>query len=204
MSEPAATPSPSPWRFAVRRLVRHKLPFGLALFWSVVFVLVPMQVPVITGALLDNLKSKHVRLYGFDLSPGSRRRSIEIAALALMAVAAAGGGVLRGHTRPVADHPPSAEKRSARADPGAPYPLEIHHHREGTDRRRRDHTKPRGLRAGVGPRGSASGPARAGGIASVELCGQAISRDLGPDLDWLCAGLDLGRAAGARRQNDDR
>ena len=91
MSEPAATPSPSPWRFAVRRLVRHKLPFGLALFWSVVFVLVPMQVPVITGALLDNLKSKHVRLYGFDLSPGSRRRSIEIAALALMAVAAARG-----------------------------------------------------------------------------------------------------------------
>jgi len=52
---------------------------------------VPMQVPVITGALLDNLKSKHVRLYGFDLSPGSRRRSIEIAALALMAVAAARG-----------------------------------------------------------------------------------------------------------------
>ena len=50
------------------------------MFWSVVFVLVPMQVPVITGALLDNLKSKHARLYGFDLYPGSRRRSVEIAA----------------------------------------------------------------------------------------------------------------------------
>jgi len=80
MSEPAAKPSPSPWRFALRRLARHKLTLGPALWWSVVFVLVPMQVPVITGALLDNLRSKHVRLYGFDLYPGSRRRSVEIAA----------------------------------------------------------------------------------------------------------------------------
>ena len=76
----------------MRRLARHKLPFGLAVFWSVVFVLVPMQVPVITGALLDNLKSKHVRLYGLlDLYPGSRRRSVEIAALALVGLAAARG-----------------------------------------------------------------------------------------------------------------
>src|SRR5438477_500295 len=90
MSEPAAMPSPSPWRFAFRRLAGHKLPFGLALFWSVVFVIAPMQVPVITGALLDNLKSKHVRLYGCDLPPGSHGRSLESAALALMGVAAAG------------------------------------------------------------------------------------------------------------------
>src|ERR1041385_648166 len=91
MLEPSATSSLSSWRFALGRLSRHKIPFGLALLWSVVFVLVPLQVPVITGALLDNLKSKHVRLYGFDLYPGSRRRSLEIAAVALVGVAAARG-----------------------------------------------------------------------------------------------------------------
>ncbi len=91
MTESAAKPSQSPWRFAFRRLARHKVPFALALFWSVVFVLVPMQVPVITGALLDTLKSKHARLYGFALYPTSRHRSLEIAALALVGLAAARG-----------------------------------------------------------------------------------------------------------------
>jgi ABC-type multidrug transport system fused ATPase/permease subunit len=89
MNEPG--PSPSPWRFGLRRLVRQRLQFGLALFWSTIFVLVPMQVPVITGALIDSLRSKHVRLYGFELAPDSRRRSVEIAALALMGVALARG-----------------------------------------------------------------------------------------------------------------
>jgi len=81
----------SPWRFGLRRLVRQKLQFGLALFWSMIFVLVPMQVPVITGALIDSLRSKHVRLYGFELDPDSRRRSVEIAALALVGVAVGRG-----------------------------------------------------------------------------------------------------------------
>jgi len=84
-------PSPSPWRFALGRLAGHKLPFALALFWSLVFVLVPMQVPVITGALLDSLKSKEVRLYGIELKRGSRHRSVEIAAMALLGVAAIRG-----------------------------------------------------------------------------------------------------------------
>src|SRR5262245_16721261 len=91
MSPSEVSPSRSPWRFAWQRLARHKLQLGVALFWSTIFVLAPMQVPVITGALIDSLKSKQVRLYGMDLEPGSARRSIEIGALALVAVA-----VLRG------------------------------------------------------------------------------------------------------------
>ncbi len=79
--------NPSPWCFAVRRLARHKGPFGLALFWSVIFIVVPMQVPLITGALSDSLKGKHVRLYGLELDPAKRQRSVKIAALALMGVA---------------------------------------------------------------------------------------------------------------------
>src|SRR6266540_187207 len=79
--------NPSPWCFAVRRLARHKGPFGLALFWSVIFIVVPMQVPLITGALIDSLKGKHVRLYGLELDPAKRQRSVKIAALALMGVA---------------------------------------------------------------------------------------------------------------------
>src|SRR5260370_25693234 len=54
----ARSASRAPWRFALRRLARHKGPFALALFWSVVFILVPMQVPVITGALVDGLRAK--------------------------------------------------------------------------------------------------------------------------------------------------
>src|ERR1051325_10146490 len=82
---------PSPLRFALRRLGRHKGAFGLALFWSVVFVIVPMQVPVITGAVIDSLRGKHVKLYGIEMDPKvnqkERHRNVEIAALALLAVA---------------------------------------------------------------------------------------------------------------------
>jgi len=87
----ARAASRAPWRFALRRLARHKGPFALALFWSVVFILVPMQVPVITGALVDSLRAKHARLYGLGLDPSSRSRSVNIAALALMGVALAHG-----------------------------------------------------------------------------------------------------------------
>ncbi len=82
---------PSPLRFALRRLARHKGLFGLALFWSVVFVLVPMQLPVITGAVIDSLRGKQVSLYGLKLDPDQRQRNVEIAALALVAVAALRG-----------------------------------------------------------------------------------------------------------------
>ena len=82
---------PSPVAFALRRLARHKGPFFWALFWSVLFVLVPMQVPVITGMAIDSLRGKHVRLYGFRLDPDKRRRNVEIAALALGLVAAVRG-----------------------------------------------------------------------------------------------------------------
>src|SRR6266704_4527146 len=85
----------SPWRFALKRLARHKLQFGLALFWSMIFVLVPIQVPVITGALVDSLRSKEVRVYGVEMDPRVRHREryryVEIAALALAGLAAARG-----------------------------------------------------------------------------------------------------------------
>ena len=81
----------SPWRFALGRLARHKGPFAMALLWSVLFILVPMQVPVITGAVIDSLKAKRVHLYGVALDPAQRRRTVEFAALALLGVAAAHG-----------------------------------------------------------------------------------------------------------------
>src|SRR5260221_640015 len=82
---------PSPLRFALRRLARHKGSFGLALFWSVLFVLVPLQVPVITRAVIDSLRGKHAHLYGFELDEKKRHRNVRIAALALVAVAARRG-----------------------------------------------------------------------------------------------------------------
>src|SRR6266516_5574663 len=90
-----ATAKPAPLRFAMQRLARHKGTFALALLWSVVFVIVPMQVPVITGAVIDSLRGKHVRLYGIEMDPKVNRReryrNVELAALALLAVAAARG-----------------------------------------------------------------------------------------------------------------
>lgn len=86
-----ASNRPSPVPFALRRLARHKGPFFWALFWSVLFVLVPMQVPVITGMAIDSLRGKHVRFYGFRLNPEKRRRNVEIAAFALGVVAAVRG-----------------------------------------------------------------------------------------------------------------
>ena len=92
MNEAGSNQSTAPWLFALRRLARHRLQFGLALFWSVIFVLVPMQVPVITGALIDSLRtSEHVLLYGLKLSPDKRQQSVQIVALALVAVAVARG-----------------------------------------------------------------------------------------------------------------
>src|SRR5258706_15957724 len=95
MNESGSMPSPSPWRFALKRLARHKLQFGLALFWSVIFVLVPMQVPVITGALVDSLRSKEVRVYGIEMDPKvshkDRYRYVQFAALALVGLAVARG-----------------------------------------------------------------------------------------------------------------
>jgi len=84
---------PAPWRFAFRRLARHKGALALALFWSVIFVLTPMQLPVITGAVIDNLRGNDVRLYGFKLDShkDKRHRNVGIAALVLGALAATRG-----------------------------------------------------------------------------------------------------------------
>src|SRR5262245_21352078 len=92
MNESGKANSSSAWGFALRRLARHKLQLGLALLWSAIFVLTPMQVPVITGALIDGLQSKQVRLYGMEFKPGSHRRSVEFAVLALVVVALIRGG----------------------------------------------------------------------------------------------------------------
>src|SRR5262245_26496654 len=91
MSESGSPAPPSPLAFALRRLLQHRRPLGWALFWSVLFVLVPLQVPVITGALVDSLRSKHVRLYGMEFSAGTRGRALEIVALVLVGLAVARG-----------------------------------------------------------------------------------------------------------------
>jgi len=81
------------WRFALQRLLRHKRTLALALFWSVVFVLTPMQLPVITGAVIDNLRGKEVRLYGFKLGAekAERQRNLGFAGGVLVGLAAVRG-----------------------------------------------------------------------------------------------------------------
>lgn len=55
-------------KYGLKYLKKYKGKLTLAIFWSVLFVLIPMQVPVITGILIDGLtindKDKPILFYG--------------------------------------------------------------------------------------------------------------------------------------------
>jgi ABC-type multidrug transport system fused ATPase/permease subunit len=53
-------------KYGLRYLKKYKGRLLLAIFWSILFVLIPMQLPVITGTLIDGLtiKDKPILVYG--------------------------------------------------------------------------------------------------------------------------------------------
>ena len=53
-------------KYGLKYLKKYKGRLFFAIFWSILFVLIPMQIPVITGTLIDGLtiKDKPILFYG--------------------------------------------------------------------------------------------------------------------------------------------
>ncbi len=81
----------SPVWLAIEHLSRHKARLAVATFWRALFILVPMQVPLLSGAIVDGLMHKETSLYGLHLSADAPRQAVLAGALGLLAIAAAHG-----------------------------------------------------------------------------------------------------------------
>ncbi len=76
----------TPIRFVFRHLKGHRGALALAVFWRSAFALLPMQVPVLTGALIDGLHGRKASLYGWAL-PSQPRDVLAVVIALLMLVA---------------------------------------------------------------------------------------------------------------------
>ena len=83
--------SASPQRLALNLLSQQKTQLAIAAFWRAMFVLVPMQVPLLTAAIVDGLTDKEVALYGWSLADTSAASVLHIAAIGLLVVSAGYG-----------------------------------------------------------------------------------------------------------------
>lgn len=79
--------SASPHRLALSLLWRQKSQLAIAGFWRALFVLVPMQAPHLTAAIVDGLTGKEVALYGWSMSGASAGAALNAAAIGLLIVA---------------------------------------------------------------------------------------------------------------------
>ena len=78
-------------RLALNLLSQQKRQLAVAGFWRALFVLVPMQVPLLTAAIVDGLTGKDVALYGLPLRHADAANVLHICAVGLLIVAAAYG-----------------------------------------------------------------------------------------------------------------
>lgn len=90
----------SPERYALWLLKKHKTALFSAIFWSVLFVIIPMQIPILTGALIDGINGKSVKIYflNFGQTP---EQTLNFAFIGLVIVALVYGisGYFRTTTR---------------------------------------------------------------------------------------------------------
>ncbi len=56
--------SVSPTKYVLLYLKKDRARLASTIFWAVLFAIIPMQVPILTGALIDGLQGKHVGIYG--------------------------------------------------------------------------------------------------------------------------------------------
>jgi ABC-type multidrug transport system fused ATPase/permease subunit len=76
-----------PTRLAWSYLRHHKWRLTTAVFWRGLYELVPMQVPLFTGLIVDGLVGGKVRLWGLDRELGDPMAILQLAAAGLTAVA---------------------------------------------------------------------------------------------------------------------
>lgn len=77
----------SPERYALARLGRYKLELAIATFWSVVFVMVPMQIPLLTGFIVDGVLGKQISVFGIVRIGPAPSLILEYSAIGLIVVA---------------------------------------------------------------------------------------------------------------------
>jgi ATP-binding cassette, subfamily B, bacterial len=80
-----------PLSFAGTLLRRQKARLAVAIGWSVLFIVMPMQVPILTGALVNVLHGREARIYGARLPAHSRKEAVRLIAMLLLAVPVARG-----------------------------------------------------------------------------------------------------------------
>ncbi len=68
-------------------LRHHQRSFAAALFWRGLYILVPMQVPIITGAVVDGLSGNEVSAFGMTWADPPLISVIAVASGALLAIA---------------------------------------------------------------------------------------------------------------------
>jgi len=74
-------------RVAISYLKKQKLLLSSALFWRAIHELAPMQVPILTGIVIDGLTNEKVSMYGLNWSPESPLVVLQVAAIGLLVVA---------------------------------------------------------------------------------------------------------------------
>ncbi len=78
-------------KYVFKYLKKDKARLVFAIFWSILFVIVPMQVPILTGALIDGIHGKHVKIYGFIELHHTPEQILNFAIIGLIITAAAYG-----------------------------------------------------------------------------------------------------------------
>ena len=58
-------PSISPIKFILIHFKKDRSKLAISIIWSIIFVILPMQVPILTGALIDGLHRHHVKMFGY-------------------------------------------------------------------------------------------------------------------------------------------
>lgn len=82
----------SPTKYVFERLKKDKTRLAFAIFWSILFVIIPMQVPILTGALIDDMRDvKHVKIFGFITLDQTHHQVLEYIVIGLIIIAASYG-----------------------------------------------------------------------------------------------------------------
>lgn len=77
----------SPLQLAFGFVRRHKIAFSIAVFWRALWELVPMQIPIFAGAIVDGLTGKASSVYGWQLSINHPLDVIQFGAMGLLLIA---------------------------------------------------------------------------------------------------------------------
>ena len=77
----------SPLRYALHRLSNYKIALFAAIFWSILFVIIPIQIPILTGSLIDGLNGNQSNLYRIISMDLTSLQILEISIIGLVVIA---------------------------------------------------------------------------------------------------------------------